>query len=139
MKTLPDDLYDTIMSNMDNGDNSMEAESYNEASTFYQQALAKVPESKHDWEISLHIYTALGDVSFNLKDFESAIYYYNQALQCPEGTGAGYVWLGLGQAYFEVNEIDKSKEALLRAYMLEGDEIFEGVNRQYFRLIEEIV
>ena len=139
MKTLPDKLYDSIMLDMDNGDNAMEKESYDSALEFYQQALGKIPEPKHNWEIGLHVYTALGDVSFNLKDFESAIYYYDQALQCPDGTATGYVWFGLGQAYLEINKTDKAKEALLSAYMLEGNEIFEGDNKQYFKFIEDEV
>jgi tetratricopeptide (TPR) repeat protein len=139
MKELPDDLYNRIVSYLEKGDNAMEEESYDSALAFYQQALEKVPESKQDWEISLHIYTALGDVSFNLQDFESAVYYYNQALQCPDGTVNGYIWLGLGQSYFETDETDKAKDALMSAYMLEGEEIFEGDNHEYFRLIEDLV
>jgi tetratricopeptide (TPR) repeat protein len=139
METLSDNLYDAIISDMNNGDNAMEEESYDSALAFYQQALEKVPESKQDWEVSLHIYTALGDVSFNLQDFGSAVYYYNQALQCPDGTANGYVWLGLGQSYFEIDETDKAKDALMSAYMLEGEEIFEGDNHEYFRLIEDLV
>ena len=139
METLSDNLYDAIITEIDNGDNEMEKESFDSALQFYQKALEKIPEPKHDWEISLHVYTALGDVCFNLKDFGSASYYYNQALQCPDGTVNGYVWLGLGQSYIEIDETDKAKNALMNAYMLEGNEIFEGEGRQYFRFIEDIV
>jgi len=139
MGTLADDLYEFIVSEIDNGDNEMEEEAYDAALTYYQRALEKVPDPKQDWEISLHIYTALGDVYYNMQDFENAIYSYNLALQCPEGTGNGYVWLGLGQAYFEMDETDKAEEALLSTYMLEGEELFEGDNSEYFRLIEDII
>ena len=139
METLPDKLYEAIVSYMDNGDNAMEEENYGSALAFYQQALEKIPEPRHDWEISLHVYTAIGDVSFNLHDFENAIYYYNQALQCSDGTVNGYVWLGLGQAYLEIDETDKAKDALMSAYMLEGEEIFEGDNQEYFQLIKDLI
>jgi tetratricopeptide (TPR) repeat protein len=117
----------------------MEEESFDSALGNYQQALEKIPEPKHNWEVSLHVFTALGDVSFNLEEYEGAIYYYNQALQCPEGTGNGYVWFGLGQAYLEIDEEDNAKNALLSAYMLEGEEIFEGDNQQYFKFIEDLI
>jgi len=139
MKTLQDDLYDAIVLDLDMGDKAMEEESYDSAFDFYQRALEKVPDPKHDWEISLHVYTALGDVCLTLQEFESAIYYYNQALQCPEGTENGYVWLGLGQSYYEIDETDKAKDALLSAYMLEGEEIFEGDNQAYFQIIADLV
>jgi tetratricopeptide (TPR) repeat protein len=139
MEELPDEVYDAIMSDMSNGDEAMEEESYDTALQFYQQALEQVPESKHDWEISLHIYTALGDVTFNLHDYESAIYYYNQALQCPDGTVNGYIWFGLGQAFIEIDETEKAKDALMSAYMLEGTEIFEDDNKEYFQFIEDLI
>ena len=41
---------------------------------FYQQALKKIPESKHNWEISLHVFTAWGDVCFNLKEITVRIF-----------------------------------------------------------------
>jgi tetratricopeptide (TPR) repeat protein len=136
METLPDSLYDAIIADMDNGDNAME-ESCDTALAFYQQALEKIPEPRHNWEISLHVYTALGDVYFNMHDFENAVYCYNQALQCPEGTAVGYVWLCLGEAYCEIDETEKAINALFSAYMLEGEEIFEGDNQEYFQLIKD--
>jgi len=139
METLPDELFDAIVHDIENGDKEMAEDVFDAALAFYNQALEKIPEPKHDWEISLHVYTALGDVSINCEDFESAIYYYNQALQCPDGTENGYIWLGLGQAYYAIDETDRAKNALLSAYMLEGEEIFEGDNQEYFQLIEDIV
>ena len=41
------------------------------------------------------------------------------------GTGNPFVWLRLGQAAFELGMDKQATDALLSAYMLEGDEIFE--------------
>lgn len=139
MTTLTDDLYDIIVSDIDSGDKAMESESYDSALAYYQKALEEIPSPKQDWEISLHVYTALGDVCFNMQDYENANYYYNQALQCPDGTANGYVWLGLGQTYYEMDEEEKAKDALMSAYMLEGKEIFEENNGEYFHLIEDFI
>jgi tetratricopeptide (TPR) repeat protein len=137
VETLPDDLYNAIISDMDEGDNAMEEESCDLAISFYQQALEKVPAPKHDWEISFNIYTAMADTYFNMHDFENAVYCYNQALQCPDGTVNGYVWLGLGQSYLEIDETEKAIDALFSAWMLEGEEIFDGDNQEYFQLIKD--
>jgi tetratricopeptide (TPR) repeat protein len=124
---------------MNNGDDAMEEESCDLALDFYQQALKKVPDPKHDWKISFHLYTAMGNVYFNMHDFENAVYCYNQALQCPDGTVAGHVWLSLGQAYCEIDETEKAKDALVNACMLEGKEIFNDDNQEYFQLIKDKV
>jgi tetratricopeptide (TPR) repeat protein len=79
----------------------------------------------------------MGDVYFNMHDYENAVYCYNQALQCPDGTVNGYVWLGPGQSCTEIDATEKAINALMSAYMLEGEEIFEGDNQKYFQLIKD--
>lgn len=139
MKTLSDNLYDSIMESLQEGDSLMENEKYNDALSCYKKALDQVPNEKIDWEISLHIYTALGDCYFNLEDYESASHNYNLALQCPEGTVNGYVWFGYGQSLYELDNKDKAKDALMSAYMLEGEEIFEDSDEIYFELIKPFI
>lgn len=139
MEELSDQLYDSIMEDLDKGDDAVENLQLKAAITHYQNGLSKVPSPKTDWEISLHLFTALGDAYFNLEEFEFANENYNQALKCPDALDNGYIWLGLGQSYFELNNLEKAKDALMSAYMLEGDEIFEDVDPKYFNLIKPFV
>jgi tetratricopeptide (TPR) repeat protein len=139
MAELSDKLYDLIVLDLENGDQAMEKSKFQDALNYYLQALEKVPNDKHQWEISLHVFTALGDCYFNLKDFVNANNSYNQALQCPDGLENGYIWLGLGQSFFELEEKEKAKDAFMRAYMLEGKEIFNNQGYQYFELIKTFV
>jgi len=139
MEDLSDELYDLIVLDLENGDKAMEKSNFHDASNYYLQGLEKIPVDKHQWEISLHIFTALGDCYFNLKDFFNANHSYNQALQCPDGLENGYVWLGLGQSFFELEEKEKAKDAFMRAFMLEGKEIFNNQGYQYFDLIKSFV
>ncbi|EFI47299.1 tetratricopeptide repeat protein, partial [Segatella oris] len=89
------------------------------------------------WEIALHVYTALGDCCFNLGNYPTANSYYNKALLCPDAVECGYVWLGLGQSFYELENMEKAKDALMSAYMLEGKEIFEDVDEKYFNIIKD--
>ncbi len=139
MEDLSDELYDLIVLDLENGDQAMEKSKFQDALNYYLQALEKVPNDKFQWEISLHVFTALGDCYFNLKDFVNANHSYNQALQCPDSLENGYVWLGLGQSFFELEEKEKAKDAFMRAYMLEGKEIFNNQGYQYFDLIKSFV
>jgi tetratricopeptide (TPR) repeat protein len=139
MNKVPDDLYDEIMSHLNDGDREAGELNYESALPFYELAESKLPVEKKDSSLALHIYTALGDCFFNLEEYEDAAHAYNQALQCSDGTGNGYVWLGMGQAFFELGQIDKARNALLSAYMLEGEEIFEDEDEKYFELITDLV
>jgi tetratricopeptide (TPR) repeat protein len=139
MEELPDDVYDSIVIDLENGDVAMGKSSFQVALNHYLQGLAKVPQEKQQWEVSLHLYTALGDCYFNLKEYSNSNHNYNKALQCPDGLDNGYVWLGLGQSFFELEENEKAKDAFMSAYMLEGKEIFENQGWQYFDLIKSYV
>ena len=136
---LTDELYNEIVSELEQGDLYAEAGKYNKAIEKYESALNLVPLQKENWEISLHIYTAMADSYFNLGNFQQANNNYEQALKCPDGLRNGYVWLGLGETYYELNNIDKAKDALMSAYMLEGKEIFEDEDNKYFSLIQDYI
>ena len=137
MEELSDELYVFIIDDLEKGDDLCEKEHFKTALIHYQKGLDKLPNPKTDWEIALHLYTALGDCYFNLGDYNLSNDSYNQALKCPDALDNGYVWLGLGQSYFELENIEKAKDALMSAYMLEGEDIFEDADEKYFNLIKQ--
>ncbi len=136
MEELSDDLYDGIIVELEAGDDLSERLLFKAALSHYQRGLDKVPNPQTDWEVSLHLYTALGDCYQNLGEFELANDSYNSALQCPDGLSNGYVWLGLGQSYYRLNNMEKAKDALMSAFTLEGHEIFEEEDEVYYDLIK---
>lgn len=106
--------------------------------TKYNEALDLVPSPKEDWEASTWTYTALGDAYFLKSHFKEASNFFYDALNCPGGIENPFINLRLGQSLFELNQLDKSKEFLLRAYMLEGTEIFDDEDPKYFEIIRNI-
>ena len=139
MNELSDELYDSITQEMNQGDDASENEFFKSALKHYERALDLIPIPKTDWEIALHVYTALGDCCFNLEDYLLANSYYNKALQCPDAVEYGYVWLGLGQSYLEIENFGKAEDALMSAYMLEGKELFEDIDEKYFNIIKDTI
>lgn len=139
MIKLSDVAYNNMIRNMDLGDQKAKFDHLDEAISFYQKALEQVPDPKVNWEISLHVFTALADCYFNLGSWNQANEHYNKALLCPDGVSNGYIWLGLGQSYFELENLEKAKDCLMSAYMLEGIEIFEDQNEKYLSLIDEYI
>jgi len=133
---LSDELYSSIIADLERGDEKAEESLNSTALKYYLSALEKIPSPKTDWKISLHIYVALGDLFINMEQYENAVFHYELALHCPDGTSSGYVWLGLGQAYYELDDMEKAKDALMSAFMLEGEEIFQDYDSKYYNLIE---
>ncbi|MHC5310895.1 tetratricopeptide repeat protein [Myroides sp. LJL116] len=134
---LTQEQEDRIESLLEQGDICAENQKYKEATDKYLAALELVPSPKEEYDIALDLYVALGDGFFNLRDFINANYYYNLALKAPGALDNGYVWLGLGQSYYELEDKVKAKQALLSAYMLEGIEIFEEESSKYIDLISQ--
>ena len=61
------------------------------------------------------------------------------ALNCPDALANPFVHIRLGQALYELGNTERAKEHLLRAYMLNGEDIFEGQDEKYFELIKAMV
>ena len=136
---LNDDIYDQITDLAEEGDALLSNEKLEEALKKYTSALNLLPAPKSGWEASTWLYTAIGDVHFVAKDYDLALEAYTTVLRCPDGISNPYTWLMIGQSHYEMDQYEKAKENLLRAYMLDGKEIFEGEDTKYFKLIEGLV
>lgn len=136
---MTNETYDSILREMEKGGKAFENDFLESALNHYEEALTLIPTPKTDWEIALCVYTALGDCCFNLEDYPSANDHYNKASLCPGGVENGYVWLGLGQSFYELGNMEKAKDALVSAYMLEGKKLFEDEDDKYFDLIKPVI
>jgi tetratricopeptide (TPR) repeat protein len=133
---LQDELYEEIVRLCSEGDELVDASKFNEAIEYYLKALELVPSPKTDWEASTWIYTALGDTCFLKNDFDTAKHFLFDAMNCPDGIWNPFINLRLGQCFYELNELNRAKEYLLRAYMYEGINIFQEDDVKYFDLIK---
>ncbi|MES9684574.1 hypothetical protein ABWK22_17075 [Gottfriedia acidiceleris] len=136
---LNDEIYDKIVELSEEGDALFEAQDFIGAIKKFKNALELIPEPKYMWEASTWVFTALGDVYFHLEDYHEAKNYFYDAFNCPEGMGNPYILLRLGQNLYENCEKEKAKEYLLKAYMLEGQDIFEEEDPKYIKLIQELI
>ena len=136
---LSDSEYDQIEKLVEEGNVFYENGELKKALNNYESALEIVPSPKSDWEASTWLYTSIGDVFFSGNNLEAAKDNYYNALNCPDGMGNAYIHLSLGQTQFELEELEKSKESLIKAYMLDGYEIFEDEDPKYFALIKNLI
>ncbi|MGG2016525.1 tetratricopeptide repeat protein [Bacillus sp. S10(2024)] len=136
---LNDQVYDRIVKLCNEGNAFVEKGKGDKAIESYIAALDLVPLPKNNWETSTWIYTALGDTYFLNGEYEKAKSNFYNALNCPEGISNPFILLRLGEGLFECGELDRAKEYLLRAYILEGYKLFFNEDDKYFELIKDII
>ncbi|OOM11704.1 tetratricopeptide repeat protein [Clostridium saccharobutylicum] len=136
---LHDKLYGEILKKCSIGDELVEESRYNEAIESYLEALELIPSPKDRWEASTWVNTALGDTYFQINKYNKAREYLYDAMNCPNGIANPFILLRLGECLYKIGNIDEAKEYLIRTYMLEGMDIFENEDKEYFKLIENLV
>jgi tetratricopeptide (TPR) repeat protein len=92
----------------------------------WKRALLVLPSPQAEWEAAMWLYASIGDAHFQCRRFEFAIDALHEALCGPEGNSNPFVLFRLGQAYLQLGDNVKATEFLLRAYMLDGQDIFDA-------------
>ncbi len=139
MAELDDKLYERIEELSEEGNEFADEERYAEARAKFEEALSLVPAPKTDWEAALWLYASIGDMNFMLGNYKECSDNMFDALNCPDALANPFVHIRLGQALYELGNTERAKEHLLRAYMLDGEDIFEGQDEKYFDLIKFMV
>jgi tetratricopeptide (TPR) repeat protein len=121
------------------GNQLVDIDDYKGALKKFTAALDILPTPKQQWEAALWLYASIGDMHLFLEDYQQAADNYYNALNCPDGQESGFVHLRLGEALYELEVKEKALDQLLRAYMLEGKEIFEEEEDKYFAFLQENV
>lgn len=123
---LSEDIRDALEEICDQGNEAMDEGNPGEAVVFFQQALDILPKPAEEWEAYGWIQSALGDAHFAMSDFPKSLSYFHTACAFagPEESNP-FVLLRLGQCYRRLGDEKNAAEYLLRAYMLEGEDIFE--------------
>ena len=136
MAELPDATYARIKRLCKQGDIAVEGRHYSLALRLYRDALNLIPEPRTDWNASTWILTAIGDAHLFHGEFNEARDALQQAMQCPGAIGNPYVHLRLGQAQYELGDLDRAADELTRAYMGGGPEIFKSQASKYFDFVK---
>ena len=119
----------------DKGDAFFDELKLPEAIDAYQKALDLLPAPFIEWEISTYLTVSIADAFFYLENFEEVAAFMEIALLTPEGLENPLVHLRLGQAYSEINEAEKAKKSLQRAFDMEGADIFADDDPKYFAFL----
>lgn len=139
MATLEPAVQEEIERLSEAGNEKAEGRDWSGALAAYRQALNLLPNPLDQWNESTWLLTAIGETLFFMENHEEARDTLRGALMCPGGPDSAFIHLRLGQVEFELQSIDRAKDELARAFMLGGDEVFEGEDPKYWTFIREIL
>lgn len=123
---LPEDVQEALDEICEQGNEAMDEDAPEEALLFFRQAVDLLPEPAEKWEAYGWLCAAQGDAHYTMGDFEAALEQFQEAYNLADPEDANpFVLLRLGQCYRRLGNEKNAAEYLLRAYMLEGEDIFE--------------
>jgi len=122
---LPEDIDDRIEALSEEGNEHSDDGDHAAAIECWNQALAILPQPWPQWEAATWLYASLGDAHYQLGDYAAAKDDLFNALNCPEGQGNPFIHYMLGKTLVRLNDAG-AVDALLRAYMLDGVDIFDS-------------
>ncbi|WP_246637317.1 tetratricopeptide repeat protein [Burkholderia catarinensis] len=135
MAELDNVLYERIGALSEAGDALAEDEDYEGALAKYREAFDLLPEPKTRWEAGTWLMAAIGDANFHQADYAAGRDNFGHAMHFPNAIGNPFLHLRLGQCQFELGNLDRAADELMRAYMGGGPELFEDEDDQYLRFL----
>lgn len=142
--TFPE-LSDEVLLKIDelseNGNECMDEEDFDGAVDAWEEALALIPEPQNHYVQSVWLNASIGDAYFLQDDFRTALDHFLASKSNVEENvySNPFIMLRLGECFFELADKEKAKEFLLRAYLLEPEEIFDGEDEKYFTFLNSNV
>ncbi len=125
-KELPPELEERVEKLYEKGNRLERAERYEEALQVWQEGYALIPvSSRLGLEATIQFLAAIGDIYFLRKRMYQEAYECFDAARGYGGYGNPFIMLRLGECCLGIGDEKKAIEYLMRAWMMEGEEIFE--------------
>lgn len=128
---LDDRTYAEITLLTDQGQALFHEGKLDEARELFMQAWTLIPEPQSEWEATTWLAAAIGDIDFLKGRYADARQTLQFAMLCPGGLGNPFLHLRLGQSQYELGELDRAADELMRAYMGAGEDIFAAEDPKY--------
>lgn len=138
-KQIDKNTYAKITKLTDQGNAEFEINNYVKARQYFKDALNLVPKPIEDWEATMWILASIGDTHFSEQDYENGLRAFSDAVRCPGGLGNPFIHLRLGEIQYELGNIPRAKDELVRAFMGAGLEIFDEEDPKYLILLRETI
>ena len=134
---LPDDIYDRITELSERGNDLLDRGDTKAAISIWRSALQLLPEPRRQWDAAVWLHASIGDAQREDGDLNAALDSFRQAAGSGDGYANSFVQLGIGTCLYDLGRQQESTDPLLRAYMGEGEEIFEESEPKYLAYLRE--
>ncbi|VVC53632.1 hypothetical protein RHAL1_00514 [Beijerinckiaceae bacterium RH AL1] len=134
---LPDALHTQIEALSERGNIARDAGAIEDAIAAWEQALALVPQPQAIWDAALWLHASIADALRAKGDVAAALHRFEAAARCADGATHPFVLLGLGACRLDLGHPDEAVDPLLRAYMIEGEDIFADEDPKYLGLLRQ--
>ena len=101
----------------------------------FNKALNLIPEPKKEQETTTWILGQLAEIYHQLQDFNAARKSLVFAMDCPGGADNPFLQLRLGQAYYELGQMEEARVHLQNAFDHEGQKIFGFDDPKYYEFV----
>ncbi len=128
---LPDNVYSQIAVLSERGKRALDAGDGAGAIRVWRQALDLLPPPQQQWEAAMWLHASMGD-AFRAEGNEDKALEQFQAAAASDGGGTNpFVQISLGATLYDLGRTKEARDSLLRAYMLEGNDIFGAFGGPY--------
>lgn len=96
------------------------------AKTLYEEAISYLPEPKESLRMYGFLNTCIAEILFDERQYRDCIDIMKSVRSTTYHLTNPLILLIIGKCYYELDELDLSADYLMRAYLLEGIDIFKG-------------
>lgn len=123
---LPDDIYNQVEDLSAEGSDLFDQSRLDEAIQKWSSALNLLPTPQADWGAYTWLSASIGDAQYQMNQLDAARHSFLDALNGPDGLDNPFIHYRLGQILIRLGEEEKGIQSLLKAYMLDGEQIFSA-------------
>nr|USU34169.1 tetratricopeptide repeat protein [Methylobacterium sp. OTU13CASTA1] len=134
---LPDAIFKDVEDLSECGNTHMQAGLYDAAVVVWQQALRLLPPPQAQWDAALWLHASIGDAFRAKGEITAALDSFQNAARCADGAVNPFVLFSIGACNVDSGHEDVAVDPFLRAYMLEGEGIFEGQDPGYIKVLQK--
>ena len=134
---LPDAIFKDVEDLSECGNTHMQAGLYDAAVVVWQQALRLLPPPQAQWDAALWLHASIGDAFRAKGEIAAALDSFENAARCADGAVNPFVLFSIGACNVDSGHEDVAVAPFLRAYMLEGEGIFEGQDPEYIKVLQK--
>ncbi|MEH7840786.1 hypothetical protein V7796_35365 [Rhizobium laguerreae] len=134
---LPEAIYDRFTLLSEQGNDFLDRGDAKAAISTWRSALKLLPEPRRKWDAAIWLHASIGEAQREDGDLIGALESFQQAAASSDGYANSFVQLGIGTCLYDLGRQEESTDPLLRAYMGEGEEIFEESDPKYLDHLRE--